>query len=456
MDADVAAIVVAEDELAPVRAELWSWDPELGPWVAESLAAMSRGEPGPEAPGGVALTAAEALRSAPAETRRRVEHLLPGGTEAGGWARVRGVVRAASCATVTGRSYGDPHLVFLDGGHASLQTVGEYVLARSAWGGFEVQARQEAFDPNVSLNTAVAVDVGGDRLVLRAEAEGTGIRAAWAVDGRPVEPVDGLLRLPRGGLVRVDGGVARVAWPTGERLTVSLRQARDMAYLDLTAELLPCAIGYGGLWDAPSAPPFRQLGQELAAALLPASLFLALDLSLDLPDWVQDAAAAHLVSVADTLFDYGPGEVVGAYRAAERPRQRARLSASARAAAERACTQAGVVAAELEGCVFDQAYVGLAPSPRPAAFDPLALRSRRTSAEGAASVAASRVPSTRAPAAADPTPATARGPSPGAERPVERRSEPEGAGPRPARSAGTEEGRAKPHPGRADPDGTGD
>ena len=47
-----------------------------------------------------------------------------------------------------------------------MQSVGEFVLAKSNTGYFEVQTRQKASSTDFSLNVAVAMNVGGDRFCI--------------------------------------------------------------------------------------------------------------------------------------------------------------------------------------------------------------------------------------------------------------------------------------------------
>ena len=72
----------------------------------------------------------------------------------------------ASCAT----SLGDPHITTFDGLYYNFYVTGDYVLA-DAGPDFIVQAREEfgakVFNnPNVSMNTAVAVKMGSNRVLI--------------------------------------------------------------------------------------------------------------------------------------------------------------------------------------------------------------------------------------------------------------------------------------------------
>ena len=90
---------------------------------------------------------------------------------------------------VQGRSYGDPHINTFDDVHYVFQTAGEFVLTKAQVGSFEVQARQKpvASLENVSLNSAVAMQVCGHRVAVYAQdAPDNSSTAVW-LDGVPTQ-----------------------------------------------------------------------------------------------------------------------------------------------------------------------------------------------------------------------------------------------------------------------------
>ena len=72
------------------------------------------------------------------------------------------------------RTYGDPHLVTYDGERIAFQAVGEFVLTKADDSRFEVQTRQRAVQDDFSVNTAVAMNINGDRVAMTVASEGGG------------------------------------------------------------------------------------------------------------------------------------------------------------------------------------------------------------------------------------------------------------------------------------------
>src|SRR5690606_39067984 len=89
-----------------------------------------------------------------------------------------GAPEGSPCGVGCASSVGDPHLRTVDLHPFSFQAAGEFTLLRSADGSFEVQARQEPYagSTSVSINTAVAVGAGPDRVAVYATTEGLALR----------------------------------------------------------------------------------------------------------------------------------------------------------------------------------------------------------------------------------------------------------------------------------------
>lgn len=113
-----------------------------------------------------------------------------------------------------GDSNGDPHLRTFDGLRYDFQAVGEFILARSKPGDFEVQVRQEPWPGyrTVSVNTAVVMKVGGDRVEVRAGQK----EMVLLVNGSK-KPLQNLT-LPKGGELAADKANIAVAWADGSQV----------------------------------------------------------------------------------------------------------------------------------------------------------------------------------------------------------------------------------------------
>ena len=98
------------------------------------------------------------------------------------------------------------------------QAAGEFVAAATPDGSIQVQVRQEPVSgaPWVTINTAVAADVAGDRVGVYAAEP-----AYLVVNGRPVEARDAARALPNGGMVERHADLVTVTWPGGTRLSVN-------------------------------------------------------------------------------------------------------------------------------------------------------------------------------------------------------------------------------------------
>ena len=143
-----------------VRTELVTWDAVRGEWLANSFEAMVNKQSIPERTFPEDLTPEELYRMVPKQSKERIqaivtdrENKVAERSERDAWRRIAVLTGSNNCKPLSARSYGDPHLVSFDGASFSFQTVGEFVMAKSASGHMEVQARQRAQGD----------DAGGDR-----------------------------------------------------------------------------------------------------------------------------------------------------------------------------------------------------------------------------------------------------------------------------------------------------
>ena len=373
----------------PVRLELEEWDPIRGPWLSSSLEAMSKQEPIPDRTFPEDITPAQMVAALPDKTRSSLERTVMANTngsaaEQAQWNEIRRVVvrPGAGCGRRSARTYGDPHLVTFDGARYSFQTVGEFVLTKST-SGLEVQARQKPQRDDFSLNTAVAMNVGGDRVCIYASDYPDGDRSTPVrVSGNAVRvSASKAYFLPNGGTIRVSGRTYTVAWPTGETVTAQMRNSGGMSFMNVNVQITDCSEGifngllgnangiegddFRGMNDQPSlrmtagTDPFGGMSREMEQRRL---AFLA-----------NTLADEFRVTQLTTLFDYAPGRSTASFTDRSFPRVHRTLNEipnDRRMAARRTCEQQGISSRDMNGCIFDNSHLNIEPIPEPVIEDP--------------------------------------------------------------------------------------
>jgi hypothetical protein len=281
--------------------------------------------------------------------------------------------RAAKCVGPTGGdlcigvgtpcSWGEPHLRTGNGGTFDFQAVGEFLVASSSDGSFVVQVRQEPLLPqsDVAINTAVAVNVNGDRVGVYVKEP-----SFLVVNDKPTSGGEVLQRLPHGGTIRRHGVSVEIEWPDGSRLTT---------------------IQFGPLLNyafAPSARVAASLSGLLSSADRSSShSFVGRDSSAlsagdsDFPvKLYQQFGNSWRIRQSESLFHYWPGETSARFTDPQFPRKRvtaATLSPSTRSRAETICRAVGVTRQPtLDDCILD---VGVSGTPAIAAASISAARS---------------------------------------------------------------------------------
>ncbi len=373
----------------PIRAELEEWDPIRGPWLSSSLEAMSNEQPVPDRTFPEDITPAQMVAALPKKTRNSVEQIAMDNRpsneqDASQWGTIsRVLVRpGAGCGVRTARTYGDPHLVTFDGARYSFQTVGEFVLTKST-SGLQVQARQRPQRDDFSLNTAVAMNVGGDRVCLYASDFPDSDRSTPVrVNGFPVNVGSGKAHfLANGGTIRRTGRTYTISWPTGETVTSQMRSTGGMDFMNLNVQITGCSEGiftgllgnangnerddFNGMNDVASLrmdrgnDPFGSVSQEMEQRRL---AFLA-----------NSMADEYRVTMVTTLFDYAPGTNTISFTDRSFPRVHRTINEiprDRRDAARLACQRQGVLDRDLNGCIFDNSHLNIPPAPRPVVEDP--------------------------------------------------------------------------------------
>lgn len=395
------------DSRAQVKSELVQWDAVRGEWLAESFEAMSNNQPIPDRTFPEDLTPDEMYRLVPQDRQSRIQAIVAQGSNDNprvaapsqndanrrpvGTNPSTGRVPSndryptyfsnPNCNLVTGRTYGDPHIRTFDGKTYSFQTVGEYVLSSSPDRSFEVQARQRPETNSVSLNTAVAMNVYGDRVGIYASDApdphaGTPIR----VNGRSVYLNNETFYLPHGGTIENNGRDYIVTWPTGEKVQAKLATSSGMKFMNISVFVKECRGDYRGLLGNANGrsdddfsggnsrvnlasstifDPFdsRDFGRSSASMERDHLAFLA-----------KDFGNQFLVNDQTTLFEYGFGQSSWTFYDPTFPRTHltmSDISSADRERARRECMRQGILADDMNGCVMDFAHANIPPTPRP-------------------------------------------------------------------------------------------
>ncbi|MES2800096.1 MAG: VWD domain-containing protein [Bacteroidota bacterium] len=399
-----SAVVVAQDRLSkdfqPIKTELVAWDQIRGAWLANSMDSMMRGKQIPDRTFPENFTPTEMYKVVPNRYRDFIsdyalKQRIASGQEnvnAREWERLNQVVQVANCKPTSGRSYGDPHLVSFDGESYSFQTVGEFVLAGSTNSDFLIQTRQKAVSENFSLNMAVAMNIGGDRVGIYVDDNPANCGGAMSRSNSPViinsvsvEIENGTTYfLSRGGTIARSGSNYTITWPTGEKLVAGVsQQGNGNGFINCTVEVYPCVNSYYGLLgnangrgsddfdvNGMRTPPmlaFSTFGNQSAnrGTNIAEKEYLAF--------LARDFGRQHRITQEASLFDYCGGRNTLSFTDERFPMVHVTLddlSPNQQSTARQNCRDRGVSEIEMRGCIFDQAYIALPPSPRPTISDP--------------------------------------------------------------------------------------
>ncbi|MBW4651490.1 MAG: VWD domain-containing protein [Kaiparowitsia implicata GSE-PSE-MK54-09C] len=275
-------------------------------------------------------------------------------------------------------SYGDPHIISFDGLRYSFQTVGEFVLMQSADRLFDVQARQSRMPGrDLSLNTAVALNVAGDRVGFYVQNfPDADTSTPLRINGRPVTLRDNTLTLPRGGTITRLGTIHyTVTGPGKEEAVIRLATGRDFPFINVVvnaAQTMPSLPLYTGIFGN-----FNTRGEDdmqtrsgrvieprstygnvsnLLSSVLPRSIPLRDAETLYFEQLSREFADSWRVSPAESLFDYAPGQTTASFTDRGFPNSFLTLRSLTPTQvrdAERTCQAEAVDPMFLEGCIFD-------------------------------------------------------------------------------------------------------
>lgn len=400
------------DNQSKIKSELTEWDPVRGEWLAESFQAMANKQPIPDRTFPEDLTPVEMFSLVPVERQNRIREISkqedtnPRNTQSTTIGTTNGnripvgnpsestqtnnernrndynyYLTRSNCKLIMGRSYGDPHIRTFDGSTYSFQTVGEYILSSSPNSTFEVQARQKPQTDKVSLNTAVAMNVHGDRVgIYASDSPDNGNNTPLRVNGRTIFLSNETFYLPNGGTIQNNGKQYIVTWPTGEKVEAKLSSTGGMKFMNLSVYVYECDGNYIGLMgNANGRSDDDFTGTNNRGNLASSTIFTPFDsrdfnrttLAIEreqLGFLARDFGGQFLVNDQNSLFEYNFGQSSWSFYDPSFPRTHLTLgdiSQADRDRARRECERQGIFADEMAGCVMDFAHANIQPSPRP-------------------------------------------------------------------------------------------
>ncbi len=256
---------------------------------------------------------------------------------------------AAGCAGGCGGSNGDPHLTTLDGRFYDFQAAGEFTLIRSRKDSLEVQVREEPYPgaPNLAINTAVALRVGSDRVVVSR-----GQPLSVQVGGRgflvPARPA----RLAGGGRIAMVRDQVEVVWPDS-----TVARIWSVGTWGVAVLVKPVAARKGTLsgllgdFDGNQDNDFKTRGGRALGEVADSRRKL-----------YGVFGESWRITQRTSLFDYAPGQSTRTFTNRSIPHEiviTASLSPSARRRAEAACRSLKIRDSRIfQACVLDVAGTG--------------------------------------------------------------------------------------------------
>ncbi len=252
------------------------------------------------------------------------------------------------------RSWGDVHIHTPDGMIYDYQAAGEFILAASADGQVVVQTRQEkwARNPGVSVNTAVSMNVNGDRVGIYLKPS-----PSLYVNDQLTALASGSLDLPNGGRVIRSGDGSRpqyrVEWPNGVTATARLFPNTNIDVEVARLSGLPTTfVGLCGNFDG---NPRNDLALRDGQVLDP---------PVDLAQ-LNRFGDSWRISASQSLFRYDAGTNTATFNPARQPATRSlaasELNAPTRARARQTCESAGIRDPYLlNSCILDVGATGVA------------------------------------------------------------------------------------------------
>jgi hypothetical protein len=373
-----------DDSFQEIDKELREWDPVRGKWLSASIKANTNGEAIPDRTFPEDLTPSEMLALVPDQRIDKLKGIARTNEtstrdliQQKKWNNVNRYLNTPRCSPVMARSYGDPHLKSFDGASFSFQTVGEFTLVKGNDHDFEVQARQAARQSDFSLNTAVAVNAGGDRVAVYGNDRPDGRQSGIYVNGSAIDIRSETYFLPRGGTLRQSGKNVEVTAPTGEKVSLDSRRSGGMTFYNVAVQVYPCSeYNYDGLFGDVNGNRNDDFNRRSSTGTI-ASTFgtdvMGGNLEKERLAFIARDLGDHWrVTNETSLFDYGFGENTMTYTDHSFPRVHRTVNdipANRRNDARRRCEERGINGADLNACIYDNAFLAIEPIGRPVMTD---------------------------------------------------------------------------------------
>lgn len=377
-----------DSDFQDVRKNLVSWDAVRGEWLASSMEAMADRKPIPDRNFPEEFTPAEMFQAMPAQTQDLVRSQInrsnsnadQDSASRSKWNRINAFTsRTANCKLVMGRSYGDPHLKSFDGASYSFQTVGEFTLVKSGSGHMDVQVRQRPESNDFSLNTAVAMNVSGDRIAFYAHEKPDGNNSTpLRINGEPIYVEGENYYLEHGGTISKSGtNDYIVTWPSGERVKLDQSRTGGMGFYNVAVEIYPCNDSFDGILgnaNGRSSDDFDTRNSFGRTGGWNMSVFGSTNRNDQILEkeylafLAKDFARQYRITPNESLFDYGYNQSTFAFTDESFPRVHRTIGDLPQEdyrRAERECQRRGFTGSELSACIYDNGFLRIPPTPKP-------------------------------------------------------------------------------------------
>ncbi len=247
-----------------------------------------------------------------------------------------------------GVSWGDPHLITFDQMGYEFQSVGEYDLGFSSDSRLRVQARHQPWGGSsyVSVNTAIATQMNGQKVGLYLNPPvgqsplrvgNTGVRTAVPSSG---------LDLGAGYRVSLVGSTYRFSYPDGDYIMVEM----NGSYINVRVfPVLTRSNTMKGLLGNFDGSLSNEFIKRDGTAFVPLTTLALIS---------QYANSWKIPTLSDSLFVYDGTEAFGGFDNSSFPSATPPADPTAFAAAQAACTSAGVQPKNVDGCAIDKTQTG--------------------------------------------------------------------------------------------------